>query len=68
MIKLSVSLFCRLQWKHIEFDIIAETKELALSKIDQEFPIEYRYVPYNYNNVDSLKIEDEEISDVFLLI
>lgn len=66
MVKLSVSLFCRLQWKHIEFDIIADTKEIALKKIDEEFPINFRTKPYE-EKIDSLKIEDEEISDCFIL-
>lgn len=68
MVKLTVSLFCRLQWKHIEFDVIADTKEIALANIDKEYPLEFRYKPYTDSNEDSLELSDEEESTFFILI
>lgn len=58
MIKLDVSLFDTLQWKWVDFEIVAESKEKALDAIDKEYPREYRYKPYSRGE-DSLIIEFE---------
>ena len=66
MIKLDVSLFDTLQWKWVDFEIVAESKEKALEAIDKEYPREYRYKPYSEGG-DSLRIDYEEESEYFII-
>ena len=66
MIKLDVTLFDSLQWKWVEFEVIAESKEEALEVIDREHPRGYRDKPYS-NREDSLRIDYEEESEYFII-
>lgn len=66
MIKASIELFCRIQWKWIDFEIISNSKEEAINIINKEYPVEYRYKPYSENE-DSFKIEYIEEANYFII-
>lgn len=66
MIKLDVLLFDTLQWKWVDFEIVAGSKEKALEAIDKEYPRECRDKPYS-GGEDSLIIEFEEESEYFII-
>ncbi len=66
MIKLDITLFDTLQWKWMDFEIVAESKEKALEAIDKEYPREYRDKPYS-GGEDSLRIQWEEESEYFII-
>lgn len=68
MIKLDVNLFDTLQWKWIDFEIIAETEEKALEAINIEYPLEFRGKPYSGSKeIDSLIINYKEKCDYFII-
>lgn len=64
MIKLTVSLHCGLEWKWKELEIIADTKEVALNYIFENY--KHRNKPYS-NGEDSLKIIEEEELNCFVI-
>lgn len=68
MIKLDVSVFDTLQWKWIDFEIVAESEEKALEAINKEYPREYRRKPYSGGeDIDSLSIQYREESEYFII-
>ena len=69
MIKLDVNLFDTLQWKWIDFEIVAESEEKALEAINKEYTREYRGQPYSGGgeDIDSLSIQYREESEYFII-
>lgn len=67
MIKVEFSLFSRVEWAYKDLTIIAESKDKALEILNNEFPLEFRYRPFNGLKEDSLKIECEVEADYFIL-
>ena len=68
MIKLDVTLFDTLQWKWVDFEVIAESEEKALEVIDKEYPREYRRKPYSGGeDTDSLSIQYREELEYFII-
>lgn len=60
MVLLEFELFSSLDWKYIEGNIVADNTEIALSILNKNYPLEFRYKPFNDGKVDSLKYDIEE--------
>lgn len=65
MTRLEARLFCRIQWRYYNINVVAIDIETALHKIDEVYPLRYRIEPYS-EDVDSLKIIYTEESDCFI--
>lgn len=60
MILLEYNLFSSLDWKCVEGNIVADNIEIALSILNKNYPLEFRYKPFNDDKVDSLKYNIEK--------
>lgn len=60
MVLLEFELFSGLDWKYIKGNIVADNIEIALSILNKNYPLEFRYKPFNDSKVDSLKYNIEE--------
>ena len=54
MVKVEYILFDTLQWKNVEGVIYADNLDKALEGLNKEYPLEYRWKPYEKENIDSL--------------
>ena len=66
MILLEYKLFSSLEWEYVEGNIVADNIEIALSILNKNYPLEFRYKPFNDSKVDSLKYNIEE-AEYFIL-
>lgn len=61
MVKVEYILFDTLQWKNVEGVIYADNLDKALEGLNKEYPLEYRWKPYEKENIDSLAYDILEV-------
>ena len=61
MVKVEYILFDTLQWENIEGVIYADNLDKALEGLNKEYPLEYRWKPYEKENIDSLAYDILEV-------
>lgn len=61
MVKVEYMLFDTLQWKNVEGVIYADNLDKALEGLNKEYPLEYRWKPYEKENIDSLTYDILEV-------
>jgi hypothetical protein len=61
MVKVEYILFDTLQWENVEGVIYADNLDKALEGLNKEYPLEYRWKPYEKEDIDSLSYDILEI-------
>ena len=61
MVKVEYILFDTLQWENVEGVIYADNLDKALEGLNKEYPLEYRWKPYEKENIDSLTYDILEV-------
>ena len=61
MVKVEYILFDTLQWENVEGVIYADNLDKALAGLNKEYPLEYRWKPYEKENIDSLTYDILEV-------
>ena len=61
MVKVEYILFDTLQWENVEGVIYADNLDKALAGLNKEYPLEYRWKPYEKENIDSLAYDILEV-------
>ena len=61
MVKVEYILFDTLQWENVEGVIYADNLDKALGGLNKEYPLEYRWKPYEKENIDSLAYDILEV-------
>ena len=61
MVKVEYMLFDTLQWKNVEGMIYADNLDKALEGLNKEYPLDYRWKPYEKENIDSLTYDILEV-------